>query len=47
VAALEAMECYSEETKNGFRHCLGECAFLATRHMSCSGSFHTMFKDSG
>jgi leucyl-tRNA synthetase len=24
VAALEAMECYSEETKNGFRHCLGE-----------------------
>jgi leucyl-tRNA synthetase len=25
VAALEAMECYSEETKNGFRHCLGGC----------------------
>lgn len=23
VAALEKMECYGEEAKNGFRHCLG------------------------
>lgn len=24
LAALEKMECYSEEAKNSFRHCLGE-----------------------
>jgi leucyl-tRNA synthetase len=33
VAALEAMECYSEETKNGFRHCLGECGMLFSCHI--------------
>jgi hypothetical protein len=35
VAALEAMECYSEETKNGFRHCLGEFP----RHLSGFGAW--------
>ncbi|KAF8060524.1 leucine--tRNA ligase [Scenedesmus sp. PABB004] len=33
-AALEAMECYSEETKNGFRHCLGWL-----QQWACSRSF--------
>jgi leucyl-tRNA synthetase len=28
LAALEALETYSEEAKNNFRHCLGEfCVF--------------------
>eukprot|EP00882_Tetradesmus_deserticola_P006429 GHRQ01006765.1.p1 GENE.GHRQ01006765.1~~GHRQ01006765.1.p1 ORF type:complete len:1052 (+),score=503.60 GHRQ01006765.1:66-3221(+) len=34
AAALEAMECYSEETKNGFRHCLGWL-----QQWACSRSF--------
>uniref|UniRef100_A0A383W6K7 leucine--tRNA ligase n=1 Tax=Tetradesmus obliquus TaxID=3088 RepID=A0A383W6K7_TETOB len=34
LAALEAMECYSEEAKNGFRHCLGWL-----QQWACSRSF--------